>query len=429
MHSANSILAQTILEHNPKIIESIWDQISEDTCGPSSSMIERASKTRESFFEILMKQLENVMDQEIIFSPSERIVSYHRLSLMIRNSIRLLQLPPEEYVLFLGPNSLDYLSLYFGTIGCGSIPIPLPMSQITIQDIRTFLIQHTCHYIVISEEFDPIWLRKLLESSSALIRKVFIYDSTSESREKLIKSEKIVPINLCIDYCEANDIQSNTFEPNDLNLCLAVNRLQNNQWPPIFCLYNHQSMVYTCELLRAKKIFDCNTNDIVLCYGPFEQQENLLMFLLGLMNKSTIVLVPNFDSDKIQLSIQKFQINTAMLSSNYLLQLLKEDLIKTDQLNSLTKVFVFGERFAFRFHQKLLNIFKNVKLFRSFLSVPETPYPITLMSFDSKTKSTLETPLPGTRIKVIDGNRNILEADRLGLICIERDFRCSHKDI
>lgn len=66
MHSANSILAQTILEHNPKIIESIWDQISEDTCGPSSSMIERASKTRESFFEILMKQLENVMDQEIV---------------------------------------------------------------------------------------------------------------------------------------------------------------------------------------------------------------------------------------------------------------------------------------------------------------------------------------------------------------------------
>lgn len=128
--------------------------------------------------------------------------TYFELAQLIRKTATAFSeqfILPGDYVLYLGSNCLEYLSLYFGAICVGAVPVSIPKTNVSLrkkkfnikindysyaymyllpilysifiyllEDIKTKIIQHNIQYLVISSEIDLIWIKKLLNSVSTI---------------------------------------------------------------------------------------------------------------------------------------------------------------------------------------------------------------------------------------------------------------------
>ena len=63
--------------------------------------------------------------------------TYAELAQLIRKTATAFSeqfLIPGDYILFVGPNCVEYLALYFGAIAIGAIPIHIPQKNISLRE-------------------------------------------------------------------------------------------------------------------------------------------------------------------------------------------------------------------------------------------------------------------------------------------------------
>ncbi|XP_046915846.2 uncharacterized protein LOC124496373 isoform X1 [Dermatophagoides farinae] len=418
MHSVNAILAQTTIrfESNAsKIIHPYW------RCNLDSIR-------RVSFAQYLLDKLSgNHSQQKIIEYETQNTCTYEDLGHYIRQAATLLNkhISAGEFIVFIGPNSFEYLALYFGAICNGAIPMNLPCNNNSLQDIRTFIIQHSVQYLVMNidhgNEFDLVVIRKLLNSITQ-IKKIFLYGCV-HTNDDSIDNEKIVHLG---DWLNSNLNEINQlYKPINVVTvpCLAFNSNGTHQWPPRLFIHNHFSLVATSETIADGRIFEFRSIDKLLVYGSFEHLENILMFISAIVNGCSFVLLPSYDYVHIIDAIVRYRIYLAILPSNFLIKLLK-DTGHNVKLEYLIKIIAFGGKISTILCQKFFHRFPNVRSIRHCYLMAETPTPITMLIRNSNDYDSAGFPLPNTQIKIhslFDYDDEMLEANCCGLIAIGRE--------
>lgn len=202
--------------------------------------------------------------------------------------------------------------------------------------------------------------------------------------------------------------------------CLAVNTNGFNGWPPKLCIYNHYSLVKTCEIFSNGNILEFRSIDTLLNYGSFEHLENLFMFLAAIVTGSTIVQVSKFDYVKLIDAIKKHQINLTILPVNIIIKLIKDD--QHSLPDTLVKIIVFGGKLSTSLCHKLLLRYANIKSIRTCYFIAETPCPIAMIVRNCQEYTSVGFPLPGTQIKIIKLTDcdEMLPAYSTGLVVIGR---------
>ncbi|XP_027196009.2 uncharacterized protein LOC113790529 [Dermatophagoides pteronyssinus] len=420
MHSASAILAQSTIRSDSnvsKIIHPYWQH----NCNLDSFR-------HVSFVQYLLNILSgNHSHQKIIEYETKKICTYENLGCYIRKTATILKkiIPTGEFVVFIGQNSFEYLALYFGAICIGAIPMNLPYDNISLQDIRTFIIQHNVQYLVLnidhSNEFNLVIIRKLL-NSIAQIKKIFLYGYLNTNND-LIDDEKIIYLGDWLNS-DSNEIDQ-LFKPINVVTvpCLGLNSNGTHQWPPRLFLHNHFSLIATCEMLADGRIFEFRSIDKLLVYGSFEHLENLLMFISAIVNGCSFILVPGYDYVHIIDAIVRYRIYSAILPSNFLIKLLK-DTGHNVILENLIKIISFGGKISSILCQNFFHRFPNVRSIRHCYIMAETPCPITMLIRNSNDYDSAGFPLPNTRIKIhslADYDDEMLEANCCGLIAVGRE--------
>jgi len=235
-----------------------------------------------------------------------------------------------DRVAILSDNSIDLISVFFGAMRLGAIPILIntKLTNLQIQDI-------------------------LIESES----KILFTDQLDNFNLETIHFE--FNFKNFLDFGEFN-----TYDPTESDIAFIL-YTSGSYGNPKGALITHKAHLWSIER-NVKYDQKWSSKRISLISAPLYHANGLTTFEGSFAGQATIVLLPHFDSLSCIKSIETYRVNTMYCVPTMLAMMIQEDYIKKADLSCLRQIRSASSHFSQKMSNSVKEYFPNAHVLNSY---------------------------------------------------------------